>query len=105
MVMVRKSTRTTLSTMGMIKKMPGPLGGMSLPRRKITPLWYSGNTLIAEARTMITSTTTTTMMAIVAVSMVFPLFSPAGLRLTRLTRLRLLRLLVLLDHERKSLFP
>ena len=51
---------------------------MSRPSRKITARWYSGKTLMAEARMMITSTTTMTMMAIAAVSMVSPYSLPPG---------------------------
>ena len=54
-VMVRRSTRTTRSTMGMMRKSPGPLAGISRPSRKITPRWYSGKTLMAADRMMKTT--------------------------------------------------
>src|SRR4029450_5526368 len=50
-VMVRRSTFTIRSTIGMRMKRPGPLGsGSSRPRRKMMPRSYSRATLIAANR-------------------------------------------------------
>src|SRR5665647_2549605 len=70
MVIVRRSIRTTRSTMGMIKKIPGPLGGLMRPSRKMTPRWYSGKTLIADDAMMISKTTTMMIIIIVVVLLI-----------------------------------
>jgi hypothetical protein len=50
-VIVRRSTLTIRSTMGMRMNRPGPFGcGNSRPRRKMMPRSYSRATLIAELR-------------------------------------------------------
>ena len=49
-VMVLRLTFTSLSMPGMIIISPGPLSGMSLPRRKTTPLSYSFSIFIAANR-------------------------------------------------------
>ena len=55
-VIVRRSTRTIRSMIGISRNSPGPFGGSSSrPRRKTTPRSYSRATLTADARKMITS--------------------------------------------------
>src|SRR2546421_6906267 len=50
-VIVRRSTRTIRSTIGIRRKRPGPLGsGSNRPRRKTIPRSYSRATLIAAIR-------------------------------------------------------
>src|SRR6266480_5784721 len=50
-VIVRRSTLTIRSTIGIRRKRPGPFGGSSSrPRRNTTPRSYSRATLIAEIR-------------------------------------------------------
>src|SRR6478672_6308613 len=62
-VIVRRSTLTMRSTIGMRMKSPGPFGsGSSRPRRKMMPRSYSRATLIAENRNSTTMKRTTTKM-------------------------------------------
>ena len=59
-VTVRRSTLTIRSTIGMIRKMPGPFGsGRSRPRRKMTPRSYSRVILTARKRSRTRIATTT----------------------------------------------
>src|SRR5947207_10030043 len=59
-VIVRRSTLTIRSTIGIRMKRPGPFGsGKSRPRRKTIPRSYSRATLIAEIRNRTTRKTTT----------------------------------------------
>jgi hypothetical protein len=62
-VIVRRSTLTIRSMIGISRKSPGPFGsGSSRPSRKITPRSYSRATLIAELRKSRTMTATTATM-------------------------------------------
>src|SRR4051794_4465395 len=59
-VIVRRSTFTIRSTMGISRKSPGPFGsGNNRPRRKTMPRSYSRATLIAEIRKRMTRKMTT----------------------------------------------
>src|SRR2546423_13921772 len=59
-VIVRRSTFTIRSTIGISRKSPGPLGsGNNRPSRKTMPRSYSRATLIAETRKRMTRKTTT----------------------------------------------
>src|SRR3970040_342861 len=56
-VTVRRLTRSSRSTMGMIRIRPGPLGSLvTRPRRNRTPRWYSGR-ILTDARRMVMRTT------------------------------------------------
>src|ERR1700756_1783995 len=59
-VIVRRSTLTMRSTIGISRKSPGPFGsGSRRPRRKTMPRSYSRATLIAEIRKRTIRKTTT----------------------------------------------
>src|SRR5262245_46477643 len=58
-VIVRRSTLTIRSMIGIRRKTPGPFGsGSRRPRRKMTPRSYSRATLIAAVRKRMTRTAT-----------------------------------------------
>ena len=56
MVIIRISTLTILSTMGIKMMRPGPFVAIILPKRNITPRSYSLSTLIAAAKNKTTKT-------------------------------------------------
>ncbi len=60
MVTTRRSTRTICCTTGITKIRPGPFTLENRPNVKMTPRWYSRNTLIA----LTTTTSSTTMTAV-----------------------------------------
>src|SRR2546426_5288217 len=66
-VIVRRSTLTIRSTIGISTNSPGPFGaGSSRPRRKMIPRSYSRATLIAEKRNRTTKKSRTATMMIAA---------------------------------------
>src|SRR5712692_8337463 len=73
-VIVRRSTLTIRSMIGISRKRPGPFGsGSRRPSRKMMPRSYSRATLIAESMksSRMTATTTTATMAAVTVAISF----------------------------------
>src|SRR5581483_6710255 len=72
-VIVRRSTRTIRSTIGISRKRPGPFGsGYSRPRRKTIARSYSRTTLIAliaKIRTRKTTMTSATMAPVIAATL------------------------------------
>jgi len=78
-VIVRRSTFTILSTMGMMRNSPGPFAPTRRPRRKMTPRSYSRTTLIA----LIRNSTITAMIIPSAMFMIPPLSLPVRRALLR----------------------